>query len=97
MISQAYDLDAQALYIKVSDHPVARTAEIDTGTLVDVDAAGDVVGIEVLNFARCWPLTEILDRFHVAPEDAAQLRAYFSHPAQLTVPEHPAPRVLVSI
>jgi len=97
MISQTYDLDAHALYITVSDHQVARTAEIETGTLVDVDAAGAVVGIEVLNFDRCWPLAEILDRFHVGPEDAAQLRAYFSRPAQLILPEHPAARVPVSV
>jgi len=97
MISQTYDLDAHALYITVSDHQIVRTAEIDRGTLVDVDATGAVVGIEVLNFDRCWPLTEVLDRFRVGPEDAAQLRAYFSRPAQLTLPQHPAPRVLVSI
>jgi uncharacterized protein YuzE len=97
LIRQSYDLAANALYITITDRQVAHTAEIDTGTLVDVDAAGSIVGIEVLSFERCWPLEEILDRFNVAPQDAEQLRAYFRHPAQLVLPEHPAPRVPVAI
>lgn len=97
MIRQNYDLAANALYITVTDNEVARTAEIDAGTLVDVDAAGSIVGIEVLNFTRCWPLQEILDRFAFTPRDAGELRAYFSQPAQLVLPEHPAPRVPVAI
>jgi uncharacterized protein YuzE len=97
MISQSYDLSANALYITVTDHQVARTAEIDTGTLVDVDAAGAIVGIEVLNFDRPWPLTKILGLFTVAPEDADQLRAYFGSPIQLTLPQHPTPRLLARV
>jgi uncharacterized protein YuzE len=97
MISQTYDLAANALYITVTDHEIARTAQIDTGTLVDVDAAGAIVGIEVLNFGRCWPVDEILERFDAAPEDAKELRAYFSGPGQRVLPEHPAPRVPVSV
>jgi uncharacterized protein YuzE len=97
MISQTYDLAANALYITVTDHQVSRTAQIDTGTLVDLDAAGAIVGIEVLNFDRCWPVDEILERFHIAPENAEELRAYFSGLGQPVRPEHPAPRVPVSV
>ncbi len=97
MIRQSYDLAANTLYITITDRAVARTAELDTGTLVDVDAAGAVVGIEVLGPDRCWPLDDILGRFTVAAEDATQLRAYFTNPAQLALPEHPALRVAVAI
>ncbi len=34
MIRQSYDLDADALYVKLTDHKVTRTVEIDAGTLV---------------------------------------------------------------
>ncbi|HLH81898.1 MAG TPA: DUF2283 domain-containing protein [Trebonia sp.] len=97
MIRQSYDLTANALYITVTDREVARTAEIDPGTLVDVDAAGCIAGIEVLSPQRSWPLAEILRRFRIAREDAGQLRAYFPHPAELVPPAHPAPRVPVDI
>lgn len=97
MIRQSYDLDANALYVTVTDHKVARTAEIDPGTLVDLDAAGSVVGIEVIGPERCWPLQEILSRFGVAADDAEQLKAYFRQPTQLAVPEHPALPVPVSV
>lgn len=97
MIRQSYDLDANALYITVTDHQVARTVEIDAATLVDVDPAGFLVGIEVLSPQRCWPLEDILGRFGVAEADAEQLRVYFPYPAQLVPPEHPAPRVPVAV
>jgi uncharacterized protein YuzE len=98
LIRQSYDLAANALYITVTDRQVTHTVEVDPGTLVDVDAAGSIVGIEVLNPDRCWPLNDILDRFSTGPEDAAQLKAFFSQPSQLSLPEHPAtPRVLVTV
>lgn len=73
----AYDLDADALYIRVTDQPVARTVDIDLETLVDVDASGRLVGIEVVTFRRIWPLDMILDRFELSAPDVAQLRALF--------------------
>ena len=97
MISQSYDLDAGALYIRLADGQVARTAQVDNGTLVDLDAAGDVVGIEVILPARTWPLEEILGRFGVSEHDARELRAYFSPPARLSQPVHPGPRVPVAV
>jgi uncharacterized protein YuzE len=100
MIRQSYDLDADALYIKVTGGKAARTVEIDTGTLVDLDAAGAVVGIEVISPQRSWPVEEILARFKMSTEDVAQLRAYFAGPAgtaQLKPPAHPATRVPVAV
>jgi uncharacterized protein YuzE len=97
MIRQSYDLDADALYIKLTNRKVARTAEIDEGTLVNLDLDGGIVGIEVLQPARAWPLEEILARFSVSEDDSEQLRAYFSRPAQLIPPEHAAPGVPVAV
>jgi uncharacterized protein YuzE len=97
MISQSYDLDAGALYIELANRQAARTEQVDTGTLVDLDSAGDVIGIEVINPERLWPLEEILRRFTVSEEDAGELRAYFSYPAAIVPPEHPAARVPVAV
>ena len=59
----SYDDTADALYIQVAGSLVAHTHQIDPGTMVDVDNFGRVVGIEVLQPARDWPLKEIKSRF----------------------------------
>jgi len=98
MISQRYDLDANALYIELGEGPAARTVQVDSGTLVDLDPAGNVLGIEVIQPERSWPLEEILRRFFFAEEDARELRVYFPHPeTQIHPPAHPAPRVPVAV
>ncbi len=97
MISQSYDLDAGALYIELAGREVARTVQVDPGTLVDLDQAGAVVGIEVIQPERSWPLEEILSRFAVAQQDARELRAFFPYPAAIVPPAHPAARVPVAV
>ena len=97
MISQHYDLDADALYIELANHQVARTVQVDAGTLVDLDASGGVVGIEVVHPGRAWPRDQILDQFTISEDNARELRTYFPHSAQLTSPEHPASPVPVAV
>jgi uncharacterized protein YuzE len=97
MIRQSYDLDADALYIKLTDAKVARTIDIDSGTLVNLDADGRVVGIEVIQPQRAWPLPEILTRFPLLADTVAELRAYFPYPSQLRAPVHPGLRVPVAV
>lgn len=72
-----HDLDADALYITISDQPVTKTLEVDDETMVDVDANGDIVGIEVITVNRIWPLDEVLRRYRVSEQDTRQLRALF--------------------
>ena len=69
-----YDSDADALYITVNDGEVSRTDEIDTGTLVDVDRLGVMVGIEILRPARPWPVAEIARRYSLTDQDVRQLQ-----------------------
>ena len=45
----AYDGDADALYYRLTSQPVTRTIDIGDRVMVDVDAEGRAVGIEVLN------------------------------------------------
>lgn len=73
MVTQTYDLNVNALYLKLAEGTFARTREIDDSTMVDVDAAGNVLGIEVLEPGSVWPLAAILRRFKISDEDAAEL------------------------
>lgn len=43
-----YDTEAGAFYVRVTDRPIARTAEISAFVNVDLDAEGNVVGLKLL-------------------------------------------------
>jgi uncharacterized protein YuzE len=86
MISQSYDIDADALYIELDSRAVARTVQIDSGTLVDLDAAGQLLGIEVIHPQRSWPLATIIERFAVTAGVARELNTYFPMIAQTSPP-----------
>lgn len=59
MMKLTYDHEDDALYVKlVEGERVSRTEQLDTGTLVDLDRFGRVLGIEVIRPARRWPLEE---------------------------------------
>lgn len=74
-----WDPDSDALYVRFldDDEAVSRTEQLDTGTLVDLDRFGRVLGIEVLRPARSWPLEEVLSKFDIAEVDERALRAMF--------------------
>jgi uncharacterized protein YuzE len=69
-----YDQQADALYIELVDAPVADTVHIDRGTLVDLNAQGQLIGVELIRPARPWPLATILNRFPADPTSARILR-----------------------
>lgn len=69
-----YSRTGDALYIYLSEGRPAGGHEIDNGTLVDVDEQGEIVGIEVINPAREWPLDEIAERFPMAMDDLLALK-----------------------
>jgi uncharacterized protein YuzE len=90
-----FDLNVGALYIRLNDEGVTRTRELDDNTLVDLDAAGRVIGIEVVSAAHPFALAEILASYDISPSDAEQLRVYFGLPtmsSQMATPRTaPAP------
>lgn len=57
-----YDIMADAVYVNVSKSKVARTVKSDERFLVDVDAAGNVVGIEILDASSQQELVNNLQR-----------------------------------
>jgi uncharacterized protein YuzE len=64
-ITVQYDREADALYIRLGDSARERTVEIDETTYVDVDAAGHVVGIELLYPSMGVELVDVATRFHL--------------------------------
>ena len=46
------DLESDALYIRFSENPIAESEEVKEGVILDFDADGHLVGLEVLNFTQ---------------------------------------------
>lgn len=82
-----YDTEADALDVSIAAGIVARTEEIASGTLVDLDAHGNLLSIEVLGPGRAWPLEDILDRFPISDEDAELLRSIRGTSVRFTLSE----------
>jgi uncharacterized protein YuzE len=47
-----FDPIADALYLEISDSPVEKSDEIKPGIILDYDAAGNIVGVEVLSVSK---------------------------------------------
>ncbi|MET8406775.1 DUF2283 domain-containing protein [Streptomyces sp. NPDC005195] len=75
----SYDLDADAMYLHATDVPVARTVEVDSGTMVDVADDGSVVGIEIVTPARNWPIDRLLAEFDISAEATTLLRSLYQN------------------
>jgi uncharacterized protein YuzE len=43
-----YDPEADALYIALSEGPVAKTSDVEEGVILDYGADGRLVGVEIL-------------------------------------------------
>jgi uncharacterized protein YuzE len=84
-----YDLNVGALYVRLTDHAVVRTRGIDDNTNVDLDDAGNVVGIEVISIAHPWAFSDVLRDYSIPVSEVAQLHAYF-RPAHGAVGKPPA-------
>ena len=56
---------------------MARSEELDTGTLVDLDHEGRVIGIEVIRPSRLWPASVVIERFGLDASDRAMLEALY--------------------
>ncbi len=54
-----YYKDTDSLYIDLSSKPSAESREISEGVVLDYDAAGHIVGIDIDNASRKVDLKEI--------------------------------------
>jgi uncharacterized protein YuzE len=63
MIEIEYDAESDALYVRLTSNPVERTIDIDGFQVVDLDASGEAVGVEVLTPARHFDIARIALRY----------------------------------
>ena len=47
-----YDAEADALYVRFSDTPVVESEEVSDGVVLDFDADGRIVAIELLDATK---------------------------------------------
>ena len=50
-----FDQQADALYVRLDESPVAESEEVRPGVVLDLDERGEVVGIEILRVGRRLP------------------------------------------
>ncbi|KAF5419371.1 MAG: putative protein YuzE [Candidatus Methanocomedens sp.] len=53
------DLESYALYFRISEDVIEESEEINKGLIVDYDANGKVVGIEILNVKNKFKLEDL--------------------------------------
>jgi uncharacterized protein YuzE len=53
------DLESDTLYFRISEDPIEESEEINKGLIVDYDADGRVVGIEILNVKEKFKMEEL--------------------------------------
>ena len=71
--SLTVDFAADAAYLLLSDHEIARTCEVAPGVLVDLDGYGIVTGVEVIDLDAVIPYSELIDKFHVRADQLVTL------------------------
>lgn len=75
VVSVKLDLDAGAAYLRLSAQGVARTVEFSADILVDLDAMGVVVGVELFDLMMPIPLDDLASRHHIHSESIRILMA----------------------
>ncbi len=50
-----YDKEADAMYIRFSDASFGKNKIIDDNTILDLDAEGKIIGIELLDVSKRMP------------------------------------------
>jgi uncharacterized protein YuzE len=56
----AYYPDTDSLYIDLSEKPSSESREVSPGVVLDYDAAGNIVGIDIDNASRKLSLKELV-------------------------------------
>jgi len=57
------DHAADAVYLNLTDRPIKDSAEVADGIVLDYDAEGRIVGIEILDASKRTDDPEVLKRF----------------------------------
>lgn len=73
-VSLEVDAAVNAAYLRFSDQPIESTIEIAGDVQVDVDAAGTIVGVELLDLASGIPIHKIAAQFDLGADQESILR-----------------------
>lgn len=76
----SFDAEADAVYVWLSDAPPTEQIELSDGTVVDLDEAGAVRGIEVLSFHTGWDPVFVAEELSLGEEDAVDLQFLATYP-----------------
>lgn len=57
------DHGADAVYLNLTDRPIRDSEEVADGIIVDYDAEGHIIGIEILDASRRTDDPEVLKQF----------------------------------
>lgn len=73
-ISIEVDTTLHAAYVRLSEEKVVKSIEFDEDILIDLDGAGRVVGIEILDSNVRLPFDELLTQYQVSTEVVGLLK-----------------------
>ena len=54
------DLESDALYFRISEDQIEESEEVSNGLVIDYNASGKVVGIEILNVKEKFKMEDLL-------------------------------------
>ena len=57
----AFDQEADALYVQIHEAYVAHVKEIEEGVIVDFDRDRKIIGIEILDVTKRFPLEDLVN------------------------------------
>jgi len=53
------DMESDALYFRLSEDPIVNSEEVSPGIIVDYNASGKVIGIEILEIKGRVPMADL--------------------------------------
>jgi uncharacterized protein YuzE len=54
-----FDSDSDALYVRFSERTIEETSEVRPGVMLDFDADGHIVGVEILNASEALGVADL--------------------------------------
>jgi len=56
-----FDQEADALYVQIHEDYVAHVKEIEEGVIIDFDRDRKIIGIEILDVTKRFPLEDLVN------------------------------------
>ncbi len=56
-----FDQEADALYVQIHEAYVAHIKEVEEGVIIDFDKDRKIIGIEILDVTKRFPLTDLVN------------------------------------